>query len=91
MTRKQIIQEIFDRLVLLENGEYDNPSTAVANQPTEMLTIKEAAAAVKGVSEHTIRKLVSQGKVKYIRTGEGERGKILISMQSLLAYFGGVA
>ena len=28
-----------------------------------MLTIKEAAAAVKGVSEHTIRKLVAQGKL----------------------------
>ena len=91
MTRKQIIQEIFDRLVLLENGEYDSAPAPVSSQPTEMLTIKEAAATVKGVSEHTIRKLVSQGKVKYIRTGEGERGKILISKQSLLAYFGGVA
>ena len=91
MTRKQIIQEIFDRLVLLENEDYDCTPAPVSGQPTEMLTIKEAAATVKGVSEHTIRKLVSQGKVKYIRTGEGERGKILISKQSLLAYFGGVA
>ncbi len=91
MTKKQIIQEIFDRLVLLENGEYDSAPVTESNQPTEMLTIKEAAATVKGVSEHTIRKLVNQGKVKYIRIGEGKRGKILISKQSLLAYFGGVA
>ena len=91
MTKKQIIQEIFDRLILLESEEYDNTPMSTIKQPTEMLTIKEAAAAIKGVSEHTIRKLVSQGKVKYIRTGEGERGKILISKQSLIAYFGGVA
>lgn len=57
----------------------------------EMLTIKECTEAVKGVSEHTIRKLVSQGRVRFIRTGEGERGKILISKQSLLDYLGDAA
>ena len=57
----------------------------------EMLTIKEAASTVKGISERTIRKLVAQGRVHYIRTGEGERGKILISKKSLLEYFGGAA
>ena len=91
MTKKQIIQEIFDRLILLESEEYDNTPVSTIKQLTEMLTIKEAAAAVKGVSEHTIRKLVAQGKVKYIRTGEGECGKILISKQSLITYFGGIA
>ena len=91
MTKKQIIDEIMERLVMLESEDYDCSPASTVNQPTEMLTIKEAAATVKGVSEHTIRKLVNQGKVKYIRTGEGERGKILISKQSLLAYFGGVA
>ena len=40
-------------------------------------------------AEHTIRKLVAQGRVRYIRTGEGERGKILVSKQSLLDYLGG--
>ena len=57
--------------------------------PMEMLTIKECTEAVKGISEHTIRKLATQGRVRYIRTGEGERGKILICKQSLLDYLGG--
>ena len=55
-----------------------------------MLTIKECTEAVKGISEHTIRKLVAQGRVRYIRTGAGERGKILICKQSLLDYLGGM-
>ena len=33
----------------------------------EMLTMKECTEAVKGLSEHTVRKLVTQGKVHYIR------------------------
>ena len=36
----------------------------------EMLTVKECTEAVKGLSEHTVRKLVTQGKIHYIRTGE---------------------
>ncbi|MDE6593923.1 MAG: helix-turn-helix domain-containing protein [Oscillospiraceae bacterium] len=56
-----------------------------------MLTIKECAAAVKGLSEHTVRQLVAQEKIPYIRTGQGKNGKILISKSALLAYFGGTA
>ena len=58
------------------------------SRPTEMLTIKECANAVHGVSEHSIRQIVSQGKVKSVRTGEGKRGKILVNKADLLAYFG---
>ncbi len=47
--------------------------------------------AVKGLSEHTVCKLVTQGKVHYIRTGEGKCGKILISKKSLLDYLNGAA
>ena len=65
--------------------------SAVPDEPMEMLTIKECTEAVRGISEHTVRKLVAQGRVRYIRTGEGERGKILISKKSLLEYFGGAA
>ena len=53
-----------------------------------MLTIKECANAVHGVSEHSIRQIVAQGKVKSVRTGEGKRGKILVNKADLLAYFG---
>ncbi len=56
----------------------------------KMLTIKECAALVSGLTEHTVRMLVKQGKVKYIRCGHGTRGKILVSKDSLLKYLGAV-
>ena len=59
--------------------------------PVEMLTIKECTLAVSGLSEHTVRQLVAQKKIPYIRTGQGKRGKILISKAALLEYLGGVA
>jgi hypothetical protein len=56
-------------------------------KPVEMLTIKECAQTIKGLSEHTVRQLVAQDKVKYIRTGQGKRGKILVNKADLLEYF----
>ena len=53
-----------------------------------MLTVKECAALVPGLSEHTVRQLVKRGDVAYIRCGAGERGKILVSKDSLLKYLG---
>ena len=60
--------------------------TTSENSPIEMLTIKECSQAVKGLSEHTIRQLVIQEKIPYIRTGEGKRGKVLINKSALLDY-----
>ena len=57
----------------------------------EMLTIKECAALVTGLTEHTVRMLVKQDKVKYIRCGQGAHGKILVSKDSLLKYLGAVS
>ena len=57
----------------------------------EMLTIKECAAIVPGLSEHTIRILALKGVVTSVRTGESKNGKILINKQSLLNYLSGVA
>ena len=54
----------------------------------EMLTIKECAALVDGLSEYTVRQLVKQYKGAYIRTGAGRNGKILVSKASLLKYLG---
>ena len=85
--RNQILDEIIELVAKLRDD--DCVSTPTTQKPMEMLTVKEAAALVKGVSEHTIRKLVAQEKVHYIRTGEGERGKILISKDSLLNYING--
>ena len=59
------------------------------DKPTEMLTIHEAAQTVKGLSEHTVRQLVAQGKVPSIRTGASVNGKILISKAVLLDYQNG--
>ena len=89
MKRKQT--EIIDRILdLLTELVDDEPAEKQAKTPPmEMLTIKECTAAVRGISEHTVRKPVAQGRVRYIRTGEGERGKILISKQLLLDYLGG--
>lgn len=61
------------------------------SEPVEMLTIKECSEAVSGLSEHTVRQLVAQKKIPYIRTGQGKRGKILISKAALLEYLGGAA
>ena len=55
-----------------------------------MLTIKENAVLISGLSAHTVRKLVEQGKIKYVRTSEGKRGKILVNKADLIAYFNGV-
>ena len=52
----------------------------------EFLTVKDCTTVIKGINEHTIRQLVAQGKISYIRTGQGKRGKILINKSSLLAY-----
>lgn len=89
MKRNQ--HEVIDRILdLLTELVDDTPAEKqTETKPMEMLTIKECTKAVRGVSEHTIRKLVAQGRVRYIRTGEGKRGKILISKQSLLDYLGG--
>lgn len=80
--------EIIDSIMalLIELTETETVSTE-KTQPVEMLTIKECTEAVHGLSEHTIRQLVLQNKVKYIRTGQGKRGKILVNKEDLLRLF----
>ena len=91
MNRKQK-QETVDRILdlLMQLIEEEHPQTG-RSKPVEMITIKEAVSTIQGISEHTIRMLVALNRVHYIRTGEGKRGKILISKESLLEYFGVVA
>ena len=90
--KKAIVDNILELLIqLTEDRENSVPQTAKA--PTadkvEMLTIKESAALISGLSEHTVRQLVKQGKVKSVRTGEGRNGKILVNKADLIAYFNG--
>jgi hypothetical protein len=55
----------------------------------ELLTIKECEALVPGLSEHTVRQLVKRDAIAYMRSGAGERGKILVYKSSLMKYLGG--
>lgn len=92
MNKKEIIAQIVTLLTQLAETESAAPAPEqIADKPVEMLTIKECSEAVKGLSEHTVRMLVAQQKIPYIRTGQGKRGKILISKSALLNYFGGAA
>ncbi len=62
--------------------------TKSADAPIEMLTVKECTETVKGLSEHTVRQLIAHEKIAFVRTGHGERGKILVSKRSLMDYLG---
>ena len=90
--KKEIVDNILELLIqLTEDGENSAPQTAKAptSNNVEMLTIKESAALISGLSEHTVRQLVKQGKVKSVRTGEGRNGKILVNKADLVEYFQG--
>ena len=86
--RQQLIAAITTAIETVFEGEDRNEVEQVKS--TEMLTIHEAAQTVKGLSEHTVRKLVAQGKVPSIRTGAGVNGKILIPKAALLEYLNGI-
>lgn len=90
--KKAIVDNILDILIkLTEDEEYSVQQTTKAptSNKVEMLTIKESAELISGLSEHTVRQLVKQGKVKSVRTGEGRNGKILVNKADLIAYFNG--
>ena len=82
--KNAIIDDIMSLLIQLTNEE---AVIETKSKPVEMLTIKECTQVVNGLSEHTVRQLVAQGKVKYIRTGQGKRGKILVNKEDLLHLF----
>lgn len=92
-TKQELIAQIITVLeaVIEVEGEQVQTITENNSAPIEMLTVKECTEAVKGLSEHTVRQLIAQEKVPFIRTGQGKRGKILVSKAGLLEYLGGVA
>ena len=97
MTLKQKNNLIAEVIALLEKSiivddESPKPQVrTVQNQPPEMLTVKECSQVVSGLSEHTVRQWVAQGLIPYIRTGQGKRGKILISKSALLNFLDSAA
>ncbi|MBQ7007925.1 MAG: helix-turn-helix domain-containing protein [Ruminococcus sp.] len=53
----------------------------------ELLTLKECIRVIHGISHHTIRKLVIQGKLPAEKADGKPNGKILVRKSDLLAYF----
>ena len=92
--KEELLNQILDLMTAVAydrepDGFKTNTITKSADNPVEMLTVKECTEAVKGLSEHTVRKLIKQGKLPYLRTGDGVNGKMLINKADLLAYFNG--
>ena len=86
-TKREIVNTITALLTeLIEHDERSEKESAVkkANDPIEMLTIKECAEQIKGLTENTVRQLVKQDKLPHIRSGKGDRGKILIKKSDLI-------
>ena len=89
--KKDLINQITSLLNRLIDVDAERPSTPAEppiDKPMEMLTIKECAALVDGLSEHTVRMLCTQDKIAHVRVGAGRNGKILVSKVSLLKYLG---
>ncbi len=90
--KQELIQQVVNLLnTLIEVEELPTAPPTSINEQMEMLTIKECAEQVSGLSEHTVRQLVLQNKLPHIRTGQGKRGKILVSKSALLDYLKTVA
>ena len=85
--KTELIAKIAELLMQLITTDETAPTISETKSDTlEMLTVKECAALVPGLSEHTVRQLVKRGDVAYIRCSAGKRGKILVSKDSLLKY-----
>ena len=89
--KQELIQQVVNLLNALIEVEEHPTALPPNNDQVEMLTIKECAQQISGLSEHTIRQLVLQNKLPHIRTGQGQRGKILIPKSALLEYLRKVA
>ena len=82
------ITELLEQLIEVESAEPTPVQNTNVDKPLEMLTVKECAALVDGLSEHTVRQLCAQDKIAHVRAGAGRNGKILVSKVSLLKYLG---
>lgn len=87
--QNELIAQLVSILSELIEANDSEQVSEVKPDDVEMLTVKECTEAVKGLSEHTVRKLIKQGKLPYLRTGDGVKGKMLINKADLLAYFNG--
>lgn len=84
-TKEKLVSEIVALVEQLANTP-DNPAQH-GNQTVDMLTIKDCPQVIRGLSEHTVRQLIAQGKLPCVRAGRGRHGKILVNKADLIAYF----
>ena len=84
--KQELIKAVVAILQTTIQVDEQQPQKNIDSTPVTMLTIKECSQLINGLSEHTVRKLVAQNKIPYFRTGEGKRGKILISKAALLEF-----
>ena len=91
MQKNELITQVtqfLDKLIDVDAENPTSPAVPLADKQLEMLTVKECASLVDGLSEHTVRQLCAQNKIAYVRAGAGRNGKILVSKVSLLKYLG---
>ena len=82
--KNELIAQLVNILSELIEANDPEQVSKVKSDAVEMLTVKECTEAVKGLSEHTVRKLIKQGKLPYLRTGDGVNGKMLSTRQTCL-------
>lgn len=89
MTQKEKQQLLSQIKSIIDNIPVEEMTGTQAKRTDkpQLLTIKECTEEISGLSEHTVRQLVAQNKIPYIRSGAGKRGKILINKSILLKYF----
>lgn len=87
--KNELIAQLVSILSELIEANDSEQVADVKPDVVEMLTVKECTEAVKGLFEHIVRKLIKQGKLPNLRTGDGVNGKMLINKADLLAYFNG--
>lgn len=75
--------------ILTNIVEESNSSASDKDSKTqlEFITINQALKLIHGISYGSLRNLLLNGKIPYIRAGKGEHGKYLISKEGLLQYF----
>lgn len=78
--KQELIQQVVNLLnAMIEVEELPSAPPQLSNEQVEMLTIKECAQQVSGLSEHTFHQLVLQNKLPHIRTKQSKHRKILVS------------
>lgn len=77
------ITELLKELIENDEDSIKYAEEKKESESLEMLTVKESADQIKGLTENTVRQLVKQDKLPHIRSGKGERGKILIKKSDL--------